>query len=329
MPKATALAPRRHAAKADDEQECARQIQDAFRAFLINKPKRTRDTYLAGLKQFFGLVNSKRLEEVSLVDAAAFKAWLIERGYAKSTICVRLAAVDGLFEFLTHQLQANGTPMLARNPFDVVDRKDVQPTPFINAFPVDKGDFRKMLDALPDDRVGLRDRAVLVFLGHTGRRRSEVARLRLGDLDLSRRPYEYTVEVKGGKQQRFELPDEAYKAMRNHWVSARRLSKLAAESAVFGDAGQVGEESERPLHHRTIWEIVKRAAKRAGVDHTKIKPHGLRHMYARMLDEEGTRVQDIRDALGHGSSATTDGYLGKLRSPPRVQDAIRRGLEKP
>lgn len=308
------------------ERDRARQIQDAFNAFLLNKPKRTRDTYLVGLKQFFTLVGVKRLDEITMTDAAAYKQWLVDRGYAKNTICVRLAAVDGLFTFLTQQLRDDGTQMLSRNPFDVVTRKDVLPTPFISAVPVEKSDFRKMLDALPSDRIGLRDRAVLIFLGHTGRRRSEVARLLLGDLDLSKK--EYRVEVKGGRKKRFELPDEAYDAMRRHWVSARRLGKLTAESAVFGEAGPVGEESEAPLHHRTIWEIVKRAAKRAGLDHTKIKPHGLRHMYARMLDEEGTRLQDIKDALGHGSSSTTDGYLGQLRAPPQVQNTIRRALEK-
>lgn len=306
------------------ERERARQIQDAINAFLLNKPKRTRDTYLVGLKQFFGLVGPKRLEEIAMTDAAMFKRWLVGEGYAKNTICVRLAAVDGLFTFLTQQLQEDGTQMLTRNPFDVVTRKDVLPTPFISAVPVEKSDFRKMLDALPLDRVGIRDRAILIFLGHTGRRRSEVARLRLGDLDLTKK--QYTVEVKGGKQKRFELPDEAYDAMRRHWVTARRLHKLTAESAVFGEAGPAGEDSELPLHHRTIWEVVKRAAKRAGLDHTKIKPHGLRHMYARMLDEEGTRLQDIKDALGHNSSSTTDGYLGQLRAPPQVQETVRRAL---
>lgn len=325
LPKSAALSPK---AARDDENERAAQIRDAVRAFLIDKPKRTRDTYLVGLKQFFVLVAGKRLEEITMTDAASYKRWLVGQGYAKNTICVRLAAVDGLFTFLTQQLRDDGTQMLSRNPFDVVTRKDVMPTPFISAVPVEKSDFRKMLDALPTDRVGIRDRAVLIFLAHTGRRRSEVARLRIGDLDLSKRPYEYKVEVKGGRVKRFELPDAAYDAMRKHWVAARRLSKLTAESAVFGEALPIGDESEEPLHHRTIWEIVKRAAKRADVDPTRVKPHALRHMYARMLDEEGTRLQDIKDALGHESSSTTDGYLGKLRAPPQVQATVRRALEK-
>lgn len=325
LPKSAALSLK---TARDDEQARAAQIKDAIRAFLIDKPKRTRDTYLVGLKQFFVLVAGKRLEEITMTDAASFKRWLVGRGYAKNTICVRLAAVDGLFTFLTQQLRDDGTQMLSRNPFDVVTRKDVMPTPFISAVPVEKSDFRKMLDALPTDRVGIRDRAVLIFLAHTGRRRSEVARLRIGDLDLSKRPYEYKVEVKGGRVKRFELPDAAYDAMRKHWVTARRLSKLTAESAVFGEALPIGDESEEPLHHRTIWEIVKRAAKRADVDPTRVKPHALRHMYARMLDEEGTRLQDIKDALGHESSSTTDGYLGKLRAPPQVQATVRRALEK-
>ena len=326
LPKQAALSRK---TAADDENERAAQIRDAVRAYLIDKPKRTRDTYLVGLKQFFVLVAGKRLDEITMTDAASFKRWLVEQGYAKNTICVRLAAVDGLFTFLTRQLRDDGTQMLARNPFDVVTRKDVLPTPFINAVPVEKSAFRSMLDALPADRVGVRDRAVLIFFGHTGRRRSEVARLKLGDLDLSKKPYTYKVEVKGGRVKRFELPDEAYVAMREHWVSARRLSRLTADSAVFGDAGPSGdEESERALHHRTMWEIVKRAARRAGLDETKIKPHGLRHMYARMLDEEGVRLQDIQGALGHGSSSTTDGYLGQLCAPPSVQQTVRQALEK-
>ncbi len=308
-----------------DREARVQALYESVEVFLNDKPENTRRTYRTALRQFFRVVG-KEPALVSDVDAVNYKRWLVEdQKYKKNTICTRLAALDSFFTFLVNRKGSDGRA-LAQNPFDVVSRKDVRPTPFATAVTVDGSDFKKMLAAVPTDAIGLRDRAVLIFLAWTGRRRAEVARLRMGDLHLSTAPGErrlYTVTVKGGQEKRFDLPDEAYEAMREHWTSSGRLQWMRTTSPVFGQVG-ARADVDQPLEQRTIWVIVKRAAVRAGLDATKIKTHGLRHMFARDLDRAGMRLQDIKESLGHASADTTMGYLGALRDPPSLAESLRR-----
>lgn len=310
---ARALAKAAAATETDDFDE----TRLAVMAFLADKPVATRNTYGAGIKQFFGLLGGKSMRRVTIADALAYKRWLQEREYEKNTICTRLTAVDSFFAWLTRPVGDDGRQIVTRNPFDFVSRSDVLPTPFAHAVPVAWDDFQKMLAALSDDVRGLRDRAVLVFLATTGRRRAEVARLRLGDLELATTPRSYRVVVKGGKVKHWELPEEAYEAMRAYWIKAGRLEKMRAESAVFGpvDVIDAGLDTERTLHPSAIWSVVKRAARKAGLRSRDVKTHGLRHMVAHDLDRSGARLQDIQRFLGHEWPNTTSGYLGKLEGP--------------
>jgi site-specific recombinase XerD len=61
--------------------------------------------------------------------------------------------------------------------------------------------------------VGLRDRAIILVLTLTGRRRSEVLGLQAGNLHLESSAVYYTYRGKGGKQGRRELPQPAFQAI--------------------------------------------------------------------------------------------------------------------
>lgn len=315
------------------------EIARLMAAFFANKPPTTRRTYGYGVRYFLDLVQWKDIRTISLADAVLYKRYLMEpeRKYSNSTICTYLAAIDSFLAFLTRPVGDNAAQVIPRNPFDFIDRKDVSPTAWAKSHSdaVAQDDLKRMLDALPTDPVGMRDRAVLVFLAKTGRRRSEVAGLRVGNLinvNVEGVRPSYRCKVKGGKDKEFELPAEAYEAMRVHWISSGRLDRLRPESAVFGEAApcalSVGLDLERPLHHTVIWKIVKNAASRAGLDPTKIKVHGLRHMAARTLNRGGARLQDIQQFLGHEHPNTTGRYLGKLEGPaPALTEYMERGRE--
>ncbi len=295
----------------------ARQILLAMYAFLADKPVNTRRSYRTSLKLFFDLMDWKDPKSVTVADAAGFKRWLVDQKFSKSTVCVRLAAVDGFFKFLTQPVGEDGKLLLAANPFAVVSRKDVLPQPFGRSKVLGWKDFLSMVEALPDSPVGLRDKAVLLFLANTARRRSEVSNLRVRDLDLQSRPRTYRATVKGGKEKSFELPQICYDAIRAHWLSADRLKKMGPESGVFAAIGSCPLthhlDPERPLHNSVVSLIVKRAASRAGLDPSKVTVHSIRHMVAHDLDKAGARLQDIQRFLDHANPNTTTIYLQLLR----------------
>ena len=294
----------------------------ALYGFLESKPPNTRRAYQRGIREFFELWDWKSPEDITVAEAAYYKKWLKNRELSDSTICLRLAACQSYFEFLMQPGVHAGKQMIPSNPFRLVTRKDCTPTPYGRSTPTEWVEFEKVLKAIPDDIAGKRDKAMLIFFANTGRRRSEVANLKVKDLNLTSNPRTYIAKTKGNKLQTYELADVCHAAILDHWISANRLTTLTPESAVFGPVAR-GPSVEHLDEHRClsvdqVAKILKRNAKRAGLDPRRFKLHSLRHMFAHDLDASGARLQDIQAALGHSLANTTMIYTGKLRGPASI-----------
>jgi integrase len=70
------------------------------------------------------------------------------------------------------------------------------------------------LAVIPNSPQGLRDRAIILTLVLTGRRRAEVFGMTVGDLSLENEVCFYCYRGKGGKTGRRELPRPALGAVR-------------------------------------------------------------------------------------------------------------------
>jgi integrase len=69
------------------------------------------------------------------------------------------------------------------------------------------------------------------------------------------------------------------------------------------------ELPDRPCHPKTIWRIVRRIGRRAGIAYP-VHPHLMRHAFAGHV----TRLAGLHAAqalLGHASIQTTQGYLAQ------------------
>ena len=69
--------------------------------------------------------------------------------------------------------------LVAANPCDQLERPRATPAPPRG---LTAADIKKLLDVIPSNPVGLRDRAIILTLTLTGRRRTEVLSLKAGDL---------------------------------------------------------------------------------------------------------------------------------------------------
>jgi len=65
---------------------------------------------------------------------------------------------------------------------------------------------------------------------------------------------------------------------------------------------------EQPISDKTVWNICKEAAVRAGIQ-KKIGPHTLRHSFATHHMEAGTDLRTIQLLLGHAHLEHTTVYL--------------------
>ena len=292
-------------------------------AFLEGKPENTKRAYRTAIKQFFTLFDWICPESVTIAHAVAFKKHLLDH-VGDATAYYRISAMSSYFDFLRRPAGATEEPLIRNNPFDAVPRSDIKPTPYGRAVAMEWKTLKEIMDKLPTDPSGIRDRAILLFFAFTGRRRTEVSSLLMKDLDLKSTPKTYRCRVKGGALKHFELPVICYDALKAYWIASGRLSALHADAGVFAsmrDCALTEQcDPDKPLSSRMMNKILRRAAERAGADLSTVRLHGLRHMAAKDLDKAGARLQDIQEFLGHMNPNTTAVYLQKLSGPAKAHE---------
>ena len=147
-------------------------------AFLAEKERRsgsarTVQSYSRMLHDFFGR-SGKAPDEVTSRDVFtwAYGAGLSGKAPSSITIGARLACLSSFYRFLIRM------KVVSSNPCDALERpRIVQGNP--KGLTADQ--IRRLLDAVPQIAVGLRDRAIILTLTLTGRRRAEVLGLKVGD----------------------------------------------------------------------------------------------------------------------------------------------------
>jgi site-specific recombinase XerD len=145
--------------------------------------------------------------------------------------------------------------------------------------------------------IGRRDYAVLVTLLQLGLRRSEVAALRLDDIDW--RNGELVVRGKGSRQDRLPLPVDVGEAIAGY---LRRGRPASDRREVFLRArAPLG-----PIDAGTVSSTVRRACRRAGI--AEVGAHRLRHTTACDMVAAGVPLTQIAQVLRHHSLQSTGIY---------------------
>ena len=69
------------------------------------------------------------------------------------------------------------------------------------------------------------------------------------------------------------------------------------------------EERARVTVRKQIWAEIKRVCRKAGVEESKVFPHNLRRLFARMFYQVSRDITKLADVLGHSSIDITRIYL--------------------
>jgi len=257
---------------------------------LVGRSHRTPHEYGRIVDRFLAGVSDPSSVTPLDVEVFAYGAGASDSTPSGSTICVRLAAISGLYELAVR----NG--LVAHNPAALVRR------PRATA-PLPRGPepeaIRRLLAAIPDTSWGRRDRAIVVVILLCGLRRSEVLGLTAGDVDL--RTGEFLSHVKGGRERRRVMPEPALAALRSALAGEGRLnSKLDPAERLFRISGGGFAKNLREY------------ASAAGVP--GVSPHALRHSAAKLRRLAGASIEDVSALLGHRSLSTTVIYLQRLET---------------
>ena len=107
-------------------------------------------------------------------------------------------------------------------------------------------------------------------------------------------------------------------------VDAWTASAQITDGRLFRSINKAGKIWGDGMTPKVIWQIVKDAAGRAGIE--KLAPHDLRRTCARLCHFAGGELDQIQFLLGHVSIQTTERYLG-CKQKLRVAVNDRLGIE--
>jgi site-specific recombinase XerD len=174
-------------------------------------------------------------------------------------------------------------------------------------------DIEAMLQALAGDGLAqVRDRALLLMGFAGGFRRSELAALDVGDVAFQRDGVAVTIRrSKGDQEGRGQIVGIVYgrkdrtcpvRALKR-WLTATGLT----EGPLFRPIHR-GRAGDHRLGDRSIYDVVKGSARRAGLDAARIGAHSLRVGHVTQALANGADPLAAKAQLRHKRLDTTLGY---------------------
>ncbi|OFW55003.1 MAG: hypothetical protein A2V75_09350 [Actinobacteria bacterium RBG_16_70_17] len=245
-------------------------------------------------------------------DVSAFVRGLHRRGLAPASIARKVAAVRGFHRFLV----AEG--LVQEDPTVLVEAPR-RPAALPKALTLDEV-VRLLESPDPATPAGRRDRALLEVMYATGARVAEVVGLQQMDLDLPEPEEREGSRALGGGAQPAKAATARLigKGRRERVVPVGRAA-CEAIAAYLPDRLTWRRPGRDPgvlflnnrggrLSRQGVWAIVRRHARRAGLDEKKVSPHVLRHSAATHMVERGADLRVVQEFLGHATISTTQVY---------------------
>ena len=296
--------------------------QDAIKRFLDTlryerqMSPHTITNYQRDLSKLTHFVEQQKLDEwadVSAASARYFPARLHAGGLGGKSIQRTLSAARSFYHFMIESGQVRSNPFIGiRAP---KAQKKLPDT-------LNVDEIEQLLQSIPDDLLGCRDKAMIELMYSAGARLSELAGINSEEIQAGRTML--SVNGKGNKQRRVPIGLQADQAIQA-WLNKRPALANENEPALF-----VSQRGTR-LSPRSIQTRLVHRAKASGIDR-KLHPHMLRHSFASHILESSGDLRAVQELLGHANISTTQIYthldfqhLASVydKAPPRARKTRR------
>jgi type 1 fimbriae regulatory protein FimB len=160
----------------------------------------------------------------------------------------------------------------------------------------------KLLAAIKQPELSrnpVRDYCLLLLMFRHGLRVSEICRLKVSDIDLETKIL-HVHRLKSCNSTVHPLYNGEPRAIAA-WLALRSKMHLEADTLFVS-------ERRRLLSRATVWLLVQKYGRAAGLDSLSIHPHMLRHACGYNLANRGADTRLIQDYLGHRSIQSTVRY---------------------
>jgi site-specific recombinase XerD len=274
-----------------------------------NYSPKTLRAYGDDLHQFLAWVEKNRVDWDSPTrftrgDIEGFMQYLAAQRRSGVTRVRKLAAIRKFFTFLEEN------QILAANPANTIKgarREEKEPNILY------KEQYKALLYEASDN---IRDYAIIQTFLQTGIRLSELASLRVEDVDLEHR--NVTVrQGKGKKDRQIPLVDDVLKALRNY--VRYRNTQLILDDDIFFLA-----KNGTSLNVSTVKYTVAKYVKKAGI-RKKVSVHTLRHTFGAHKADKHMSLATLQELMGHKKKETTLKYIHLAKTNLRsemVQTAL-------
>ena len=282
--------------------ELRKEWAEKFYTYLLvekNGSRLTGENYRRDISDFEQFMAAKagadfNWNEVQVIHIRSYLAWLNHENYARRTIARRISSLRSFYKILLRE------EYVGQNPFTKVrtPKLDKRLPVFLEETEIDS--LLDLPDATP---LGLRDQAVLEMLYATGCRVSELAGLRLADVDLS--GLFVLLHGKGNKDRIVPIGHTCKDAFLRYYAQSR--SPLMVKYHVDEHQYVFVNNRGGVLTDRSVRRILDKYVQKLALQ-KNVSPHTIRHTFATHLLEHGADLRAVQELLGHASLSTTQIY---------------------
>jgi len=276
---------------------------DIFKVYLTEQKKasdNTIESYMRDVTQFSSYCASEKILDTADIDSDFINKYedkLRKIGKSESTVSRITASLRCYYRFLLSE------KIVSFNPADkITPKKTERKLPGI----LTSNEIIKLLSQTDGiDFKSIRDKAMLELLYATGIKVSELIELSVDDINLQ---IGIIHLEKGSKERIIPLYPGAVKSISNYLENVRPAIVLEGETdRLFTNM------TGKNLSRQGFWKIIKHYAELAGIN-KEITPHTLRHSFAAHLLENGAKLTDIKEMLGHSDISSTQIYAKLMKS---------------
>ena len=242
-------------------------------------------TYEIALRQMMEVSHFYEEDGLTVLDITPFRFKIVKNH--KKTIVKKLSAVRSFVKYLEDQCTMS---------LKLIGDESIK-VPHSLPKPIEERYINEVLN-----KANLEEKLLISMLYGLGLRISELSLLKLADIK------EGWVQIhgKGNKVRELPLLAELQKLIGVY------VKEKSPKTYLF-------EKGNAPMNSAQLRYILTKLFKEAGL---KVTPHQLRHSFATHLLNNGARIADVSELLGHDTMATTQVYT-KLGSVKKMQEYMK------
>lgn len=276
---------------------------DAFLDYLKYEKRysiKTVESYKIDILQFFHFIKSEfECDDLLLIKHHQVRAWVVQLVNDKNkptSIKRKISALKSFYKYCQKIGNIKTNPADKINSPKIPERlpKFVEQNSLNKLFEQSENYFSNSFD-------GIQEKLMIDVLYSTGMRRQELINLQWNNIDFTAKHLKVT--GKGNKQRIIPIGSELV----NSLIVFQNLQQEYFKNIPIAISYVFLTKDGNKIYGNYVYRIVKKHITICSTAEKK-SPHVLRHSFATHMSNNGAKLNDIKELLGHASLASTQVY---------------------